>query len=189
MENVLIVSGSNKSAAAIGELIGTSGQHKITTVCSAGEAKRITNRQDFSLIVINTPLTDEMGADLAVQLTGSTLAGVIMLVKSDISGQISSKVEDFGVLVVDKPINRLLLSQAVRLTIATGKRIRGFKQESIKLKTQIDEMRLVERAKYVLMQYLKLSEPQAHRFIVKQAMDMRLTKAQVAENVLKTYES
>ena len=97
--------------------------------------------------------------------------------------------EDFGVLVVDKPINRLLLSQAVRLTIATGKRIRGFKQESIKLKTQIDEMRLVERAKYVLMQYLKLSEPQAHRFIVKQAMDMRLTKAQVAENVLKTYES
>ena len=41
----------------------------------------------------------------------------------------------------------------------------------------------------VLIEYLKLTEPQAHRYIEKQAMDLGLTRRQVALNILKTYES
>jgi response regulator NasT len=33
-----------------------------------------------------------------------------------------------------------------------------------------------------------MSEPAAHRYIEKQAMDMRATKFQVAEKILKMYE-
>ena len=38
-------------------------------------------------------------------------------------------------------------------------------------------------------QYLNMSEAEAHRYIEKQAMDMRMTKKQVAESILKTYEN
>ena len=37
------------------------------------------------------------------------------------------------------------------------------------------------------VQYLRMSEQQAHRYIEKQAMDMRTSKKDVAENILKTY--
>ena len=33
-----------------------------------------------------------------------------------------------------------------------------------------------------------MSESQAHRYIEKQAMDLRVTKKEIAENILKTYE-
>ena len=39
-----------------------------------------------------------------------------------------------------------------------------------------------------LIQYLSMTESQAHRYIEKQAMDMRLPKRAVAESILNTYE-
>ena len=64
----------------------------------------------------------------------------------------------------------------------------GLRNENFKLQSKIEEIRLVNRAKCVLIQYLKLTEPQAHRYIEKQAMDTRQTKKDVAEKILKTYE-
>ena len=52
-----------------------------------------------------------------------------------------------------------------------------------------EEIRLVDRAKCALIQYLGMSEATAHRYIEKQAMDLRKTKVQIAEGILKTYEA
>jgi len=39
----------------------------------------------------------------------------------------------------------------------------------------------------MLISYLSLSEQESHRFIEKQAMDLRSTKRAIAEEILKTY--
>ena len=41
----------------------------------------------------------------------------------------------------------------------------------------------------VLIEHLSMDEASAHRYIEKQAMDMRMTKLSIAESILKTYES
>ncbi|MEE1492275.1 MAG: ANTAR domain-containing protein, partial [Massilioclostridium sp.] len=111
-----------------------------------------------------------------------------LLVKSELADDISAQVEDFGVLVVSKPLSRQLFYQSIKLVMVTRRRILGLKTENDKLQNKIEEIRLVNRAKCVLIQVLKLTEPQAHRYIEKQAMDLRLTRRAVAENILKTYE-
>lgn len=189
MEKVLIVSGSSTSAKALGELLNSGGRPSVSYTSNSGEARRMLSSKDFDLIIVNSPLSDDLGSEFAIQAATQTLAGIIFTVKSDIYGMLASKLEDYGILVLEKPVNRVLFSQAIRLARATKNRLKGFKQENVKLKNQINEMRLTDRAKGVLMQYLKLTEPQAHRFIVKQAMDMRMTKAEVAQNILKTYEN
>ena len=65
----------------------------------------------------------------------------------------------------------------------------GLQNENFKLQTKIEEIRLVNRAKCCLIQYLKFSEPQAHRYIEKQAMDTRQTRKEVAQRILSTYET
>jgi response regulator NasT len=57
-----------------------------------------------------------------------------------------------------------------------------------RLENKIEEARLINRAECILIQYLKLTEPQAHRYIEKQAMDKRLSKLEVAKSILTTYE-
>ncbi len=103
--------------------------------------------------------------------------------------EVAENVEDYGVLTVAKPINRMLLHQTVKLAFSTHSRVVGFKKENVQLQSKIEEMRLVDRAKCVLIQYLTMSEPQAHRYIEKQAMDMRVSKRVIAEGILKTYET
>ena len=71
---------------------------------------------------------------------------------------------------------------------AARNRIVGLQSENVRLQSKIEEIRLVDRAKCALIQYLNMTEPQAHRYIEKQAMDMRTTRREIAQNILKTYE-
>ena len=48
---------------------------------------------------------------------------------------------------------------------------------------------IVNRAKYALIQYLGMTEEQAHKYIEQQAMNQRISKRTAAENILKTYEN
>jgi AmiR/NasT family two-component response regulator len=59
----------------------------------------------------------------------------------------------------------------------------------VQLQLKIEEIRLVNRAKAILIQYLKMTEQEAHKYIEKQAMDLRITKREVATSILNTYES
>ena len=60
--------------------------------------------------------------------------------------------------------------------------------ENSKLTQKIEDVRIIDRAKCLLISYLKVNEQEAHRYIEKQAMDMRITRREVAEGILKTYE-
>ena len=49
------------------------------------------------------------------------------------------------------------------------------------------EIRLVNKAKWLLISELKMSEPDAHRYIEKQAMDRCIAKRAIAEEIIKLY--
>lgn len=189
MESVLLAASAQKSRDALCALLKADGFSRIVPVSSGGETRRCLVQGEFGLVVVNAPLTDEFGHDLSVQAAESTSAGVILLVKSELADDVSAQVEEAGVLVVSKPLSRQLFYQSLKLVMATRRRILGLKTENDKLQHKIEEIRLVNRAKCVLIQMLKLTEPQAHRYIEKQAMDLRLTRRAVAESILKTYES
>ena len=106
---------------------------------------------------------------------------------SQLFDQVNDKMEPFGILMVQKPLSRPLFYQALHLLIATQNRWQRFDRENQKLRTKMEEVRIVARAKCILVEYLRMSEQQAHRYIEKQAMDMRTSKKDVAENILKTY--
>lgn len=188
MNGALIVSGSDKGIELITQLLNSDAKTQIVSVKSSTEARRLINASDYDLVVINTPLSDEFGDDLAVTITEISASGVILIVKNEMADDISAKVENLGVLTVSKPIIRQVFIQAQKLALASKNRILGLKSENISLHQKIEEIRLVTRAKCVLIQYLGMTENQAHRYIEKQAMDMRTTRQEIAQNILKTYE-
>ncbi len=189
MNNILLVSSNEKGAEMLVQLLKSNNSPRIHLVNNGAEARREIITGEYDLVVINTPLTDEFGHDAAIYITEITSAAVVMLAKAEVADQVASKVENNGVLVISKPINKLLFYQAVKLACAARMRVMGFKNENVKLHNKIEEIRLVDRAKCALIQYLRLTEAQAHRYIEKQAMDMRLSKFEVAQGILKTYET
>ena len=189
MTNVLLVSSTDKGTEVLSALLRLAGFQDITTAKSGNLARRMMIQGSFDLALINAPLQDEFGDELSMEITQNSTSGVLLIVKNDIAESVSEKVERCGVLVVSKPLRKHIFYQALRLVEASRIRILGLKDENIRLKNKIEEIRLVNRAKCVLIQYLNMTEPQAHRYIEKQAMDMRISRREVALNVLKVYES
>ncbi len=188
LRNVLVVAGTSKSVDFITEALDPNEFYPVTYARNGSEARRLLINADFDLAIINSPLSDEEGDDLALFITEKLNCGVLMLVRSEIYDDVCHKVEDFGVLAIGKPVSRQSFHQALRLIVAASRRMELYEEENIRLHSKIEELRIVARAKCVLIEYLKMSESQAHRYIEKQAMDMRATKKEIAEEILKTYE-
>ena len=68
-------------------------------------------------------------------------------------------------------------------------RIKRVSDENAKLLQTIEDIKIVDKAKYMLISKLNMSEQDAHKHIEKQAMDTRSTKRIIAENILKKYEN
>ena len=91
-------------------------------------------------------------------------------------------------MIVEKPMSKALFLQAVKLSMAAQRRMRGLQHENDRLQQKIQEIRLVDRAKCLLIEHENMAEGQAHRYIEKQAMDQRKTRGEVARDVLRRYD-
>lgn len=189
MSSALIVARGEKGISYFSEVLREASFDHIVNVETAGEARRVMVEHDFDICVINAPLPDEHGELLAQNIATRGISSVILCIKMDIFEEISTKVEDYGVITVAKPINRALFWSAVKIASSAHKRMRMIQQENNKLVQKMEDIRIVNRAKLVLITYLSMTEQEAHRYIEKQAMDMRITKRVAAERILKTYEN
>ena len=187
-ESVLIVSGTDRALEFITKQLNSASYTPLDAVKSGNEARRKLLSQDYDLVIINAPLPDEFGHELAIKIAESSEKGVIMLVPGDYYYETTDRVEAYGVATLSKPVSSQLFYQTLRLIRALNNRIFAIRKENITLQTKMNEIRIINRAKCCLIEYLRMTEPQAHRYIEKQAMDLRQTKYEIAESILKTYK-
>ena len=189
MESALIVSRTEKSTDFLTEMLTAVACSQIIALTSCGEARRMLLTRDFDLVIINAPLGDESGESLARHIASKGISQTILIVKSEHFDEVSSVCEDDGVLTIAKPVNTAVFWSALKLAKAAQTRLARMQTENNKLKQKIEDIRIIDRAKCILISNLSMSEQEAHRYVEKQAMDMRLTKREIAEGILKTYEN
>ena len=189
MDSVLIVSNTSSTLGIISGLLSAQAFERISTFQNCGEARRELIQNSYDLIIIDSPLPDENGEDFSLYAAEQTDSGIIYIVENDNLYDVNPDVEESGVFVLPKPISPEFFYQSVKLLIASRKRVHYLENENLKLQKKIDEIRLIDRAKCILIQYLQMTEPQAHKYIEKQAMNLRQSKLQVSESILKTYET
>ena len=185
--SVLVVSPSPRITELFGELLPKNEFSRFVTVASCGEAKRMLLADEFDVVVVNAPLPDEFGTDFATDLVADGCAAVLLIAPSEQYPEISAFAESFGVMTVSKPLNKSTLYTAMKLVYATSVRLRVMDKKNKTLAAKMNEMRIVNRAKWTLIESLGMTEEQAHHYIEKQAMDQRLPKGDVAMSILNTY--
>ena len=70
---------------------------------------------------------------------------------------------------------------------AMQERFRRMEKKAATLEEKMEEIRVINHAKWILIQHMKLTEDEAHKLIEKQAMDTRRTKREIAEGIIRTY--
>ncbi len=189
MESALIVSRSENSISFFSEMTKSVSCDKIATVQTCSMARRLLMERDFDLCIVNAPLQDESGENLSRDIALKGRCQVILVVKHEYYEEVSAVVCESGVITVAKPINKNFFWSALMLAKSAHNKIRALKAENSKLMQKIEDIRIVDRAKCILISYLNMNEPEAHRYLEKQAMNLRISKREVAEGILKTYEN
>jgi response regulator NasT len=188
MDKCLIISSSDKLTDPLSELLMQAGIRNIEYLDNGGKARRSMIENEYDIIIINAPLKDENGIELSIDISGKTDSGVILLVKAEHADQVQEKVEEYGVFVVAKPISRQLIYGAVKFVAVSRNKVLSVRKKEDELRHRLEDMKWIDRAKCCLIQYLNMTEPQAHRHIEKQAMDMRKSRRAIAEDIIKAYE-
>lgn len=183
----IVASKSDKTAQSLAGILRQSGFTKVLTADSASKIRRMVAEKDIDVIIINTPLADDFGTLLAMDMADKNL-GVILLVKGDMVNQTAYKMEKYGAVTLGKPVVRVELIQSLAVIKALLQKIRRLDNQRQSLEGKMKEIRLVNRAKWLLIKQLAMTEEEAHRYIEKTAMDTGEKKSAVAENIISTYE-
>jgi AmiR/NasT family two-component response regulator len=184
LEKILIVSGNDAGSQKLSELLSGAGFGQIQKVGSASEARHVALKGDFDLVLINMPLTDETGKELAFDFADYTNSAVMTLLANGREEIIGSFGRNKGIFIVTKPINRKVFLDSVAFVLASRRKLKKMIQKNMELTKMLEDLKAVSQAKCMLIANSKLSEMEAHRYIEKQAMDLQLTKRQVAERLI-----
>lgn len=183
----LVISKSDATSEAISPVLTANGFSGVFRAKNAGEGRRTVLSRPIDIAIVDTPLPDDFGIQLAVELSERNLC-VLILVKGEQYEQISYKLEEYGVITMAKPTDRSSLTLSVRILKAMRVKLLRMEAQRSSLEKKMREIRLVNRAKLLLIERLSMTEEQAHRYIEKQAMDTCVKRSEIAENIIKTYE-
>ena len=186
--SVLVVSSGEKFNNSIQKLLPSNQYWPLMFVKTVEDARRIVFDKGFDIVIINAPLPDDFGSRFATDVCDRSEAGVLLLVGNEFYDEVYYKAIEHGVMTMAKPITESSLRQALGFICAASERIKRIMQKQDTVNDKIEEMRIVNKAKWLLINHAHMTEPDAHRFIEKKAMDDRCSKRLVAEHIISQYE-
>lgn len=185
--SVLVVSASEKFNHAVEKYFSENRYSPVKFVSNAASASRILVDLSYDMVLINTPLPDEFGTRLAMDLCRRSNAGVVLFVREEHYSDINARFMPYGVITLSKPTPPRVVMETMLMLCGTHERLRRLEKKSVPFEEKMEEIRLINRAKMLLISELKMSEADAHRYIEKQAMDRCQTKRVIAEEIIKTH--
>ena len=182
--DILIVSSYENFSDSVTRALSDGRYRDIDVRKSASSARRALLEKSYDAALINMPLSDEPGVDLAIDMVTTYPTGVIIVASSEISEDVAEKVTDDGIMVLAKPVSARIVKRAVRLLCALLDKRKKSEKKILTLEEKMEEIRIVNRAKWKLINEQGMSEDDAHRHIGKLAMDRCVSKREVAEEIL-----
>ena len=185
---VLVASSLPSVADALAKVLPTFHVTTMTTVTSAAATRTMLAEQEFDIVILVSPLKDEFGVRLARDIRARHSCEILLVVQAEHYEDTFNRVMERGIFVAPRPMSAPMLTQTLRTLCTMRERIRGMEERTGTLEEKMAEIRMVNHAKWLLIDRLKMTEPDAQHYIEKQAMNLRVTKRQLAEDIVRQYE-
>jgi response regulator NasT len=139
------------------------------------------NEPDLVVMDIKMPKLDGISA---AEKIAELKIPVVLLTAFSQTDLVSRAAEAGAMAYVTKPFKPADLLPAIQIALARHEELLSLESEIADLSDRLETRKMMDRAKGLLMTQMKLSEPDAFRWIQKASMDRRLSMAQVAKAVI-----
>src|SRR4051794_23165157 len=168
----------------LAEMLGEEGYEVVGQAGDGGTAVQLAEelRPDLVILDVKMPVLD--GISAAERIAGQRIAPVVMLTAFS-QRDLVERARDAGAMAyLVKPFSQSDLVPAIEMAVSRFTELAMLESEVADLTERLETRKAVDRAKNVLQEQLRLSEPEAFRWIQKTAMDLRLSMRQVADGVI-----
>src|SRR5262245_32553437 len=166
------------------EMLGEEGYDVVGQAGDGAKAVELTEelRPDLVILDVKMPVLDGIAA--AERIAAQRIAPVVILTAFS-QRDLVERARDAGAMAyLVKPFSQSDLVPAIEMAIGRYAELAMLESEVADLSERLETRKAVERAKSILQEQLRLTEPEAFRWIQKTAMDLRLSMRQVAEGVI-----
>lgn len=136
------------------------------------------------LVVMDITMPKMDGLTAAEAINKERLAPVVMLTAFAQPEFVARAVEAGAIAYVVKPFTPERLLPQIEVALSRHQMMRAVEAEASDAKERLETRKTLERAKGLLQEKMKLSEPEAFRWIQKASMDRRLTMTEVSLAVI-----
>ena len=141
-------------------------------------------RPDIRLIDVEMPILDGFAASDCIM--EENLAETIIMITAYSNEEFVNRAMEIGVAgYLVKPVSERMIMPTIRIAQARRKDIISLRQELKKSKEYIEDRKLIEKAKGIVMEKKKISENDAYEYIRKISKTRRLSMRRVAEIILR----
>jgi two-component system, response regulator PdtaR len=183
---VLVADASAEARAALAAALEASGHAVVAHAATGAEAvtRALALAPDVVLLALDLP--EGSGADAAALIARAVPAPGIVLVSDDPGAALSdAEVETTGVVtLLATPVPRALLDASVRCAAARARELARARAEGAAARRQLEERKVIERAKGILMRRTGTTEQEAYRILQRSSQDKATPMAVLARAVL-----
>lgn len=181
-KRILIAEDETLIRMDLAEMLRENGYEVIGEATNGEEAIALANelKPDLAILDVKMPKLDGITAAETIV----KISPVLMLTAFS-QKDLVERALDAGVMAyVVKPFTIDDLIPAIEIATTRHTQMIALQNEVADLTERLETRKLVDRAKGILMQAMKLSEPDAFKWIQRTAMDKRVSMKQVAEAVI-----
>lgn len=186
IKNVLVVS-ENRSFYDSITMVLPPDEYTATIACCGSEARRFIVSREFDILIVNAPLPDEHGLNFATDFIDSSM-GILLVCPPERYDMLAAEGEDNGIVVLSSANPPAFIYIAVQMLSSMVKRLKVMEKKNRQLQNKMDDIRVVNKAKWALIDKKGMNEAEAHKYIEKMSMDRRMSRRETAELVLEMLE-
>jgi response regulator NasT len=156
---------------------------------SGNDVIRKTNSLFPNAVITDYKLSDMTGLDLAKSIDDLNICPTIILASTQECEYIEElQSTSLNIFCISKPINEIVLNHTLSLVIKLTRRIHEYEYQIDSLKKQLDDRKIIERAKGILMKKFNMSEDIAYKEMRSKAMNSSKTLAEIAKTIVDMFE-
>jgi len=169
------------------EILLLAGYLVVGEVSEGRSALKVVFQTNPDLVIMDTMLPGAAGLDVIRIIEEHRVAPVILL--ADSRGQDTlEEAKDFWIFAfLIKPVNEAQLLPAIEIAIANFRKFIKLEEENKQLKQALEERKLVEKAKGLVMEARALGEKEAYKYLQRLSMDNCVPMVIVARKVINRY--
>ena len=88
----------------------------------------------------------------------------------------------------EKPVQSIVLTTMLHVLSKYGQTVRQLESKVNQLEKEKMNEKTIRLAKRALQQHEKMTEDEAHRYIQKRSMELRISKLELSERIIKSYK-